>query len=113
MAEPSIGMIVHYVSYGTPGGEYLQACRPAIVTAVGAWVDAEIVERDMGLRTVHQRWDTSALALTVENPSGTFKDLRIPQHDGAASPEPTDLCWDQSYPGGTWHWPAARRGLNG
>jgi len=27
-------MIVHYVSYGTPGGEYPSACRAAIVTDV-------------------------------------------------------------------------------
>lgn len=31
---PSIGRIVHYTSYGTPGGEYTQECRAAIVTAV-------------------------------------------------------------------------------
>src|SRR5712672_1833052 len=29
-----IGEIVHYVSYGTPGGEYPSACRAAIVTSV-------------------------------------------------------------------------------
>jgi hypothetical protein len=28
-----IGEIVHYVSYGTPNGEYPKACRAAIVTA--------------------------------------------------------------------------------
>ena len=31
---PSIGRIVHYVSYGTPGGEFPKACRAAIVTEV-------------------------------------------------------------------------------
>lgn len=30
--EPSIGRIVHYVSYGTPGGEYTSRCRAAIIT---------------------------------------------------------------------------------
>lgn len=30
--RPSVGRIVHYVSYGTPGGEYEQECRAAIVT---------------------------------------------------------------------------------
>lgn len=30
--KPSIGRIVHYVSYGTPGGEYPSVCRAAIVT---------------------------------------------------------------------------------
>ncbi len=32
---PSIGRIVHYVAFGTPGGEYQAgACRAAIITAV-------------------------------------------------------------------------------
>lgn len=29
---PSVARIVHYVSYGTPGGEYTSECRAAIVT---------------------------------------------------------------------------------
>ncbi len=33
MTQPSIGRVVHYVSYGTPGGEYKSECRAAIVTA--------------------------------------------------------------------------------
>ena len=32
--KPSIGRIVHYVSYGTPGGEYTSQCRAAIIAAV-------------------------------------------------------------------------------
>lgn len=32
---PSVGRIVHYVAYGTPGGEYpAGVCRAAIVTEV-------------------------------------------------------------------------------
>ena len=31
---PSVGRIVHYVSYGTPNGEYPSVCRAAIITAV-------------------------------------------------------------------------------
>ena len=34
--RPSAGRIVHYVSYGTPGGEYESECRAAIVTEVTA-----------------------------------------------------------------------------
>ena len=30
--KPSVGRIVHYVSYGTPGGEYTSECRAAIIT---------------------------------------------------------------------------------
>ncbi|HXJ25919.1 MAG TPA: hypothetical protein VNH17_09470, partial [Streptosporangiaceae bacterium] len=33
-AHPSVGRIVHYVSYGTPGGEYSRECRAAIITEV-------------------------------------------------------------------------------
>jgi hypothetical protein len=32
--EPTIGRIVHYVSYGTPSGEYPSVCRAAVVTEV-------------------------------------------------------------------------------
>jgi hypothetical protein len=32
---PRIGDRVHYVSFGTPGGEYLATCRAAIVTETG------------------------------------------------------------------------------
>lgn len=31
---PTIGRIVHYVSYGTPGGEYTPECRAAVVTEI-------------------------------------------------------------------------------
>ena len=34
-SAPTVGRIVHYVSYGTPGGEYGKECRAAIVTEVG------------------------------------------------------------------------------
>lgn len=30
----TIGTIVHYVSFGTPGGEYRSVCRAAMVTEV-------------------------------------------------------------------------------
>ena len=30
----TVGRIVHYVSYGTPGGEFTQECRAAIVTTL-------------------------------------------------------------------------------
>lgn len=32
--KPSVGRIVHYVSYGTPGGEYTSQCRAAVVASV-------------------------------------------------------------------------------
>jgi hypothetical protein len=49
--KPSIGRVVHYVSYGTPGGEYTSECRAAIVTET----------------------DTSdTVGLAVLNPTGMF-----------------------------------------
>lgn len=49
--KPSIGRIVHYVSYGTPGGEYTSECRAAVVAGV---VDEGMVD------------------LVVFNPTGLF-----------------------------------------
>ena len=44
----SIGRIVHYVSYGTPGGEFTSECRAAIVTKVEAneYVDLCVMNPD-------------------------------------------------------------------
>lgn len=47
----TVGRIVHYVSYGTPGGEYQSECRAAIVTGIEG---------------------PGELSLTVFNPSGLF-----------------------------------------
>ena len=54
--QPSIGRIVHYVSYGTPGGEYTRECRAAIVT--------EVVNPDL-------------VGLAVMNPTGMFFNREI------------------------------------
>lgn len=77
---PSIGRIVHYVSYGTPGGEYGQECRAAIITAVDSGA-AEIV------------------TLAVLNPTGMFFNQRC-EHA-----EPQDTADGPVQVGGTWHWP--------
>jgi hypothetical protein len=53
--KPSVGRIVHYVSYGTPGGEYPSVCRAAVITEVVK--DAE----GLGASIVH---------LFVMNPEG-------------------------------------------
>lgn len=37
---PSVGRVVHYQSYGTPGGEYLPEPRAAIITATDGGGDA-------------------------------------------------------------------------
>lgn len=59
--KPSVGRIVHYTSYGTPGGEFQSEARAAIITGV---VDDT---------TVH---------LCVLNPTGMFFNLDVRQGDG-------------------------------
>ncbi|MEU7596428.1 hypothetical protein AB0B79_25860 [Streptomyces sp. NPDC039022] len=87
MQKPAVGRIVHYVSYGTPGGEHASQCRPAIVTGVpvGALPPAD---------TEHaEGWDsdTVVLDLAVLNPSGLFFNRCSQSED--------------DHRGGTWHWP--------
>lgn len=74
--KPSIGRIVHYVSYGTPGGEYGKECRAAIVTEV----------------------DKNEVGLAVLNPTGVFFKQSVEYHESyPETPEENE--------GGTWHWP--------
>lgn len=49
--KPSVGRIVHYVSYGTPGGEFTSKCRAAVITDI---------------------WPGELVALCVLNPTGIF-----------------------------------------
>lgn len=76
--QPSVGRIVHYVSYGTPGGEYTPQCRAAIITEV-----ADGVEEDRRAEVV---------SLAVLNPTGMFFNQGCRHSEGAQT-------------GGTWHWP--------
>ena len=96
--KPSIGRVVHYVSYGTPGGEYGRECRAAIVTEVVG----------------------DAVSLCVLNPTGQFFGTGVAYDAGdgapgdpscpnphAAGPHRYCACgWTEPQPvGGTWHWP--------
>jgi hypothetical protein len=60
VSSPTVGRIVHYKSYGTPGGEYGPECRAAVVTEV---IDAENV------------------GLAVLNPTGMFFNSPIEQDE--------------------------------
>jgi hypothetical protein len=80
--KPSVGRIVHYVSYGTPpaadGSQaFTSQCRAAIVTEVGGYGD-EVAD--------------DAVGLFVANPTGVFLNREVP-HD------------EDRRAGGTWHWP--------
>jgi len=77
---PTVGRIVHYVSYGTPGGEYPSVCRAAVVTEVSG----------------HDKIGGSTwyVGLAVLNPEGMFFNQGVRQDE------------DRGYrEGGTWHWP--------
>lgn len=76
---PRVGQIVHYVSYGTPAGEYPSTCRAAIVTAVGP-------------DTTPGGMSADDVSLAVLNPTGLFFNQSCP-HD------------ESGRRGGTWHWP--------
>ena len=88
--KPSVGRIVHYVSYGTPGGEYSRECRAAVVTEVPDGVE-----------------DPRTIGLAVLNPTGMFFNRTNARDDGKPDyAGGTNLCGGLDYAGGTWHWPA-------
>lgn len=87
MPEASIGRAVHYVSHGTPGGEYGKECRAADVTEV----DPD---------------DPGRVGLCVKNPTGLFFPSLAAggcRYHPGTSAESGGPALD--YPGGTWHWP--------
>jgi hypothetical protein len=76
MANPkaSVGRVVHYVAYGTPGGEFpAGVCRAAMVTEVtGDEVDS--------------------VGVCVMNPSGLFFNVKIPY---SSSNKPGSWHWPE------------------
>jgi hypothetical protein len=83
---PAVGQIVHYQSYGTPGGEYTSQCRAAIVAAVYS-LDNPHPDPEVHTEAEGAEW----VALAVLNPTGMFFN---------------DACHDElRKQGGTWHWP--------
>lgn len=76
--KPSVGRVVHYVAYGTPGGEFpAGVCRCALVTEVD--------------KISPVRPPSDAVGLCVLNPTGIFFNRGIPYDEGKAP--------------GSWHWP--------
>lgn len=65
---PSIGRVVHYHSYGTPGGEYLPEPRAAVITEVTG----------------------ETVGLAVLNPTGQFFNRGVPFSD---EPKPGYWSW--------------------
>lgn len=110
MSKPTVGQVVHYTSYGTPGGEYPSVCRAAIITAVDEYQPP-----------IHGQQFVGHVSLAVLNPEGMFFNKSVHQDEGAETPgdpecplaashgTPLRYCqcgWIEAKPrGGTWHWP--------
>lgn len=94
MTQPTIGRTVHYVSYGTPGGEYKSECRAAVVTAVddgtSTLVDMNPATGELSRERVQNR--PKSVSLCVLNPTGLFFNQGVQQDEA-------------EHAGGTWHWP--------
>lgn len=106
MPRPSVGRIIHYVSYGTPGGEYPPTCRAAVITEVGQWVTVGEVKaasydnsEGRPIRTLTQWYYSDAVALIVFNPTGVFLNGA-----GPVACRYHELIAGESPRGGTWHW---------
>jgi hypothetical protein len=85
--KPSVGRIVHYTSYGTPGGEYQSVCRAAVVTSV-----YPMDERDRRAMALLPDVEPYWIDLCVLNPEGMYFNRTV-RHGGLENK------------GGTWHWP--------
>lgn len=86
--KPTVGSIVHYVSFGTPprpdGSQaFTSECRAAIVTEVPAGAG-----------------NPQTVGLCVLNPTGQFFSRTVPYHEAGAG----------SHRAGTWHWPEREGG---
>lgn len=66
MMKPTVGRVVYYKSYGTPGGEYPQTDRAAIIT--------EVIDDD-------------TVSLFVMNPEGLFLNKNVKRGESGG-------CWD-------------------
>lgn len=81
--KPTVGRVVHYVAYGTPGGEFpAGVCRAALVTEVDTHT---IIGHEFGPD------ETPSCGLFVANPTGCFFNQHVP-YDAEKRP-------------GSWHWP--------
>lgn len=86
--RPTVGRVVHYVSYGTPpqadGSQaYTSECRAAIITGV---------HPSNGAGTLADLAGPEEVDLAVLNPTGMFFNQNCGHAEGAKA-------------GGTWHWP--------
>lgn len=89
MDKPSVGRIVHYVAYGTPGGEFpAGVCRAAVITEVYR-TSVDLPEGIVA--EVGPDGYITNIGICVINPTGLFF------HRGTS--------YDVRNTPGTWHWP--------
>lgn len=81
---PTVGRIVHYQAYGTPGGEHASVPRAAIITNV-------VTLRSMTPSSPVGDTFEYIVSLCVLNPTGMFFNERVPFSE---TPKP-----------GHWNWP--------
>lgn len=84
--KPSVGRIVHYVSYGTPGGEFQSVCRAAVIAEVSGGAPPRV-----GSGGELLEGEPPVVSLVVLNPQGLFFNDCVQDEDEKR--------------GGTWHWP--------
>lgn len=79
MQKPSVGRVVHYHSYGTPGGEYKSEPRAAIVTQANVPTKADPFGEE-----------TTVVHLCVLNPEGLFFNRFV---NYSEEPKPGHWSW--------------------
>lgn len=86
---PSVGRVVHYVAYGTPGGEFPAGiCRAAVITEVYARGN---MPPSGTVLQIDATGHCTNVGLCVLNPSGQFFNRAVP--------------YDPEKRAGSWHWP--------
>ena len=79
MDKPSVGRIVHYVAYGTPGGEFPAGiCRAAVITEVEdpvIWDGDHVTSLPQG---------SPRVGMCVLNPTGLYFNRGIPYDEQKA-----------------------------
>lgn len=79
-----IGRMVHYVAYGSPGGEHVAGVhRAAIITRLDSYGIGEFM-------------DHPTVSVCILNPTGIYFATEVPFND-------TEM------PSGSWHWPERDR----
>lgn len=121
--KPSVARIVHYVAYGTPGGEFPAGiCRAAVITET--YGVGNMPPSGTALQIDKDGHGTS-VGLCVLNPTGQFFNRGVPYDAGTMvcgqcnRPVDDAVHWSNivtgnhdsvhpqlRYKPGTWHWPA-------